>query len=166
MATTNNVTRLLQAHKIPFTPFELPAEKIGAQETAWLLDVPPETVFKTIVVLPPNPGKPALAIIPATAKADLKKVAAVLGEKKVSVPSQREAEQITGLQAGGISPLALIHKGFQVLLDHSALTQEQIYVSGGQRGLQIRLAPQALIELTRARTADIARPLSDEAHKD
>jgi Cys-tRNA(Pro)/Cys-tRNA(Cys) deacylase len=155
--TANNVTRLLDARKIKYQAFELPAEKRGALETARLLNVPPEIVFKTIVIVRPKPGKPILAVIPGTSEADLKAIAAVLGEKKVSLPSQREAETLTGLQAGGISPLALINRGFQVLLDHSARYYPEIHVSGGQLGLNIRLPVQALIDLTRARTANISK---------
>jgi Cys-tRNA(Pro)/Cys-tRNA(Cys) deacylase len=156
--TANNVTRLLDSRKIKYQAFDLPAEKRGALDTARLLNVPPEVVFKTIVIVRPKPGKPILAVIPGSSEADLKAIAAALGEKKVSLPSQREAETLTGLQAGGISPLALINRGFQVLLDHSALDHPEIHVSGGQLGLNIRLPVQALIDLTRARTANISKP--------
>jgi Cys-tRNA(Pro)/Cys-tRNA(Cys) deacylase len=60
------------------------------------------------------------------------------------------------LQAGGISPLALINKGFQVVIDSSAQNFSQIHVSGGQRGLNIRLSPLDLAKLTNARFAVIA----------
>lgn len=154
----NNVTRSLDSRKIKYQSFELPAEKLSALETARFLNVPPDEVFKTIVVTRSQPGKPILAMIPGTAEADLKAIAAASGEKKVSLPSQRQAETITGLQAGGISALALINKGFQVLIDSSALNYAEIHVSGGQLGLNIRLPVQALIELTRARPAAIAKP--------
>lgn len=158
MPVVNNVTRLLDARKIKYSAFETPVEKLGALETARLLDLPPEIVFKTIVVLRAKPGKPILAIIPGPHQVDLKLLAAALNEKKVTLPSEREAEQLTGLQAGGISPLALINKGFQMALDESALAHAEIHISGGQRGLNIALAPQALIDLTRARVAKISAP--------
>ena len=159
---TNNVTRLLDSRKIAYTAFELPPEKIGALETAALLGVPPQIVFKTIVVVRAKPAKPILAVIPGDAEADLKAIAALVGEKKVHIPTQREAEQITGLQAGGISPLALLQKGFTVLLDESAQTHGQIHISGGQRGLNLRLPVDALVSLTRARLAPICtRPPAD-----
>ena len=63
---------------------------------------------------------------------------------------------MTGLQTGGISPLALINKGFQVVLDESIRSHNQIFISGGQRGLNIELTPKDLIKLTNARTAKIA----------
>ena len=147
----NNITRLLDAKKIPYTAFELPAEKLGAHETARLLNVPLEQVFKTIVVTREGKGKPILAVVPGSAEVDLKSLAKALGEKKLHLPTEREAEQLTGLQVGGISPLALINKGFQVVLDSSAGKYQEIHISGGQRGLNIRLPVEALISLTHAR---------------
>lgn len=154
--TANNVTRLLDARKIPYTAFDLPAEKLGAVEAAQILNVPAEQVFKTIVIKREGRGKPVLAVVPGPREVDLKALAKALGEKKMILTTQREAEQLTGLQAGGISPLALLNKGFQVVLDSSAADFAEIYISGGQRGLNIRLPVQALIDLTRARTAPIS----------
>jgi len=157
----NNITRMLEAKKIPFTALELPEEKLGAIETARQLGVENYLIYKTIVVLREKPGKPMLVVVPGGSKVDLKRVAAVVGEKKVHVPPQREAEALTGLQAGGISPLALINKGFQVFLDAGAQKMEQIHISGGQRGLIIRLPVKALVDLTHARFAEVSMP--DEA---
>ena len=157
MPITNNVTRMLDSHKIPYTAYDLPNEKLGALETARLLDVDPATVFKTIVVLRDKPGKPLLIVVSGTSEVDLKLLAAALGEKKVHLPSEREAEALTHLQAGGISPLALINKGFQVLIDSSAQGFAEIHVSGGQRGLNIRLSVKDLAKLTNARFAQVSR---------
>jgi Cys-tRNA(Pro)/Cys-tRNA(Cys) deacylase len=154
---TNNVTRLLDQRKIAYKAFELPPEKIGAVETARLLGVDPNLVFKTIVVVREKGSKPLLAVIPGDRSVNLKALGAFLGEKKVKLPTQREAEALTGLQAGGISPLALINRGFQVVIDSAALEYAQIHISGGQRGLNLRLAVKALIELTHARTAAISQ---------
>jgi len=144
----NNITRLLDSRKIPYTAFELPAEKLGASETAQLLNVPPEQVFKTIVVTREGKGKHILAIVPGTSEVDLKALARALGEKKVSLPTEREAERLTGL--------ALVNRGFQVVLDTSAQSFEQIHISGGQRGLNILLPVSALISLTNASVANIS----------
>jgi Cys-tRNA(Pro)/Cys-tRNA(Cys) deacylase len=160
MTSVNNVTRFLDAKKIKYTAYETPVEKLGALETARILNIPPQRVFKTIVVTPQKPGKPILALIPGTAQVDLKLIAIVLGEKKVNLPTEREAEDLTGLQAGGISPLALIHKGFQVIIDDSAQKFAEINVSAGQRGLNIALSPADLAQLTHARFAHISSPLN------
>ncbi len=154
-----NVTRLLDQRGIPYTAFELPAEKLGALETARRLGMPPEQVFKTIVVLRPGGGKPILAVVPGTTEVNLKALARAAGEKKLKLATQAEAERLTGLQVGGISPLALLHRPFQVFLDESAMQFEEIHISGGKRGLNIRLPVQALVELSRARVAAIGRAI-------
>jgi Cys-tRNA(Pro)/Cys-tRNA(Cys) deacylase len=153
----NNVTRLLDSHKIPYTAFEFPPEKLGADEVARLLDVMPEQVFKTIVVAREGKGKPILAVTSGPSEVDLKALAKAVGEKKLVLPTEREAERLTGLQAGGISPLALLNRGFQVVIDETAQLFDEIYISGGQRGLDILLPVQALVELTNAIYADFAR---------
>ena len=158
MPIVNNVTRLLDARKIPYKVFELPVEKLGALETARLLDVEPATVYKTIVVTREKPKKPLLVVVPGPNQVDLKALAAFLGEKKVFLPTEREAESLTGLQAGGISPLALLNKGFQVVLDSSAQEQAEIHISGGQRGLNLRISVEAFLRLTNARLGSVSRP--------
>jgi Cys-tRNA(Pro)/Cys-tRNA(Cys) deacylase len=157
MSTINNITRYLDSHEISYIAFETPVEKLGALETAEFLNVPAETVFKTIVVTRDKSRKPILAVIPGPNNVDLKLLAAFLGEKKVHLPTESEAEQLTGLQAGGISPLALINRGFQVVVDSAAQNHSQIHISGGQRGLNIKLPVADLIKLTNARVASISR---------
>ena len=155
MSVTNNVTRFLDSRKVKYTAYELPVEKLGAVEAAQFLNVPVEQVFKTIVTKREK-GKPVLAVIPGPRVVDLKLLASFLGEKKMHLPTEREAEQLTGLQAGGISPLALINKGFQVVIDSSAQDFEIIYISGGQRGLNIQLGVKDLAALVNARFGDVS----------
>lgn len=156
MTITNNVTRLLDSKKIKYKAHSLPLEKVSALEAAEIIGVPPRMVYKTIVAVRPKGGKPILSLIPAEMELDLKALAKTLGEKKISLASHDEAEKLTGLQTGGISPLALINKGFQVVADDSIKTLEQFIISGGQRGLNIQLAPDDAIKLVNARLAKIA----------
>jgi len=158
MATVNNVTRLLDALGIQYHRFELPPEKLGALETARLLGAPPESVFKTIVVLTERRAKSLLVLVPGTRVVDLKKVAVAIGERRVRLPSEREAETITGLQAGGISPLALRKKGFRVLIDDAARHLAEVHISGGRRGLNIRMKVDDLVEFTDARFGSLSSP--------
>ncbi len=159
---TNNVTRFLDAKKVPYQALQLTSEKRSALETAEFLGVEPGSIYKTIVVVR-STGKPILAVVPGPNRVDLKLLAAVVGEKKLSLPSEREAEQLTGLQAGGISPLALINKGFQIILDASAQSRSEIHVSGGQREVNIRLKVKDLVELTRARIAEISHAVEEKS---
>ena len=156
MSVTNNVTRFLDSRKVKYAAHELPTEKLGAVEAAQLLNLPMEQVFKTIVTKREK-GKPVLAVIPGPHVVDLKLLASFLGEKKMHLPTEREAEQLTGLQAGGISPLALINKGFQVVIDSAANEFDEIYISGGQRGLNIQLGVSDLAKLVNAKMGNVSR---------
>lgn len=153
----NNVTRLLDQRKIQYTVFDLPAEKLGAEVTAEKLGVSPAIVYKTIVVKREGRGKSILAVVPGDSEVDLKKLAKAVGEKKVYLTTQKEAETLTGLQAGGISPLALLNRGFETVLDQSAQYHAEIHISGGQWGLNIRLSVKDFVKLTNARLAEISR---------
>lgn len=158
MPVTNNVTRFLDSRKIKYVAHELPAEKLGAVEAAQFMGVSDAQVFKTIVTTREK-GKPVLAVVPGPHVVDLKLLAAFLGEKKMSLPSEREAEALTGLQAGGISPLALINKGFQVVIDSAAQEFTEIYISGGQRGMDIQLPVADLIKLVNAKVGLVSRKI-------
>jgi Cys-tRNA(Pro)/Cys-tRNA(Cys) deacylase len=126
-------------------------------EAAQFLGVEAEQVFKTIVITREGKGKAILALVPGPGEVDLKALAQAVGERKLHLPTEREAERLTGLQAGGISPLALIGRPFQVVIDETAQLFDGIYISGGQRGLNIRLAPDALLQLSGAQYAPISR---------
>ena len=154
----NNVTRLLQANKIPFETFELPNIKLSAEETAKLLNIPVSIVYKTIIFKPDSPGKPIAALIPANRTADLKKIALTIHEKKVHFPTPTEAEKLTGLQIGGITAIALLNKGFRIILDQTSSSLEWFHISGGQRGLNIKLKVSDFVSITNAQVADISNP--------
>ena len=156
MTITNNVTRFLDSRKVKYSAHEVPAEKLGAVEVAQLMGAPARQVFKTIVTKREK-GKPVLAVIPAPHVVDLKLLASFLGEKKMHLPTEREAEQLTGLQAGGISPLALINKGFQVVIDAAAQSFDEIYISGGHRGLDVLLGVGDLVKLVNAKVGMVSR---------
>ncbi|MDO9088047.1 MAG: YbaK/EbsC family protein [Anaerolineaceae bacterium] len=152
----NNVTRFLNARKIQYELFEIPGGKHGAQETAKFLNVPDNCVFKTIVLKPVVPGKPILGVIPANQTADLKKIAKLLNQKKIEFPEPHEAEEVTGLQTGGISALALLNKGFKILLDETANSMDWMHVSAGQIGLNIKIKVRDFVKLTNAKIAIIS----------
>ncbi len=144
---------------VAFDTAVYPTTMRDAEEIADLLGAPAASVFKTLVVQPPAPtgrfSKPLLVIIPANKQLDLKKLAKVVGAKKVKMASHNEAEELTGLQVGGISPLALLNKGFLMYIDQSVRDQSQIYISSGQRGTQIILAAKDLLRVTKAKPVDV-----------
>lgn len=155
-----NAMRLLDARKIKYTAKVYDATRAfhDAVEAAALIGAPVERVYKTLVVLRDAPGqrKPMLVMIPAGSQIDLKRLAKEVGEKRLRMAAQREAEQLTGLQAGGISALALLNRGFEVYLDASAEALEAIHVSAGMRGVDIEVPVKDLIAVTRAKVVRAA----------
>lgn len=152
---TNNVTRFLTAKNINFETYEFQHEKLSAVEVANILGVELGQVFKSIVCTRMEKGKAIVAIVPANFTVDLKKLAKLFNEKKLKPATHDEAERLTGLQTGGISPLALLNKGFEFAIDETCQVFDQIYLSAGERGLQVKLSSLDLIELIQAQTADI-----------
>lgn len=157
MSIKNNATRILEKNNITYVAHEYTTEKLSAIEIADLIGFPHARVFKTIVTLRSGRGKPILAIVPGNAEVDMKALAKAMGEKKVTLAKHAEAEKITKLQTGGISPLALLNKPFDTIIDQTALDYTTICVSGGQRGLNIELSPNDLIELVKASTGQFIR---------
>ena len=155
----NNVTRLLDGKKVVYTvhTYTYSEEVHSATDVADAIGAPQAQVFKTLVALDVAPGqKPALVVIPGDETLDLKKLAKVVGAKKMQMAARAEAERLTGLLAGGISPLALINRGFVVYLDSRARNFQHIYISAGERGAQVGIGVDDLIKLTNARVVDLA----------
>ncbi len=155
MAAKLNSMRLLEQHKIPYEVVEYPDTLRDAEEIAEVLGAPPFLVYKTLVVEPEGSSKPVLVMIAANRQLDLKRLAAAAGAKKVRMAAHKDAEAMTGLKVGGISALALTHKNWTVFLDQPATQHQHILISAGQRGLDLRVPTLALINVLRARLADI-----------
>jgi Cys-tRNA(Pro)/Cys-tRNA(Cys) deacylase len=154
-----NAMRVLDARGIPYQAYQYDPAIHSAEEVAQVLGMPAERVFKTLVVMPEK-GRAILAIVPGNHELDLKKLAQAAEEKKLRMATQREAEATTGLLVGGISALALLHKGFRTFLDASAEQHDRILVSAGQRGINLQVGVRDFLAVSGANLADIARPIS------
>lgn len=155
----NNVTRFLESKKVAFKvyTYDYEAGIESAVQVANAIGLPPDQVFKTLVALADQPNrKPMLVIIPGPDTLDLKALAKATNLKKAKMATHAEAEHLTGLQTGGISPLALINKGFEVYLSDQAQAFDTIAVSAGQRGANIQVGVKELIKLTNARVVKLA----------
>lgn len=130
-----------------------PAAESFGMEAAEALGLDPATVFKTL--LAEVDGSATVAIVPVTGQLDLKALAAARGGKRARMMEVAAAERLTGYVVGGISPLGQ-RKALPTVIDASAGALPTIYVSGGQRGLDIGIAPQDLAQLTDAAYAPIA----------
>ena len=144
--------KVLEGRKVPYEVVTFPDDLHDAEVIAELLGVSADLVYKTLVVMPPAPGqKPLLVMIPANRQLDLKQLAVALNAKKLHMAPHREAEEMTGLQVGGISALALLNRGFTVYLDESARTKDSVYVSAGKRGINLKVPVASLAKITNAR---------------
>lgn len=153
MAEKLNSMRVLDQQKVVYTVREFPDSIHSADGVADHFGLPRDTVYKTLVVLPPS-GKACLVMVAGSRELDLKKVAKALGQKKVQMAAHSEAEKLTGLQTGGISALALLHKNFAVYIDRPALELERVLVSAGKRGVNVELPVADLMRITKAKAIE------------
>lgn len=124
------------------------AERVGLQ-AAESLGVPPARVLKTLMAL--VDGRPVCVLVPSDREVGMKKLAAAFGGKAAQMMRPAEAERFTGYHVGGISPFGQ-KKAAPVAMEEAALAHARVFVNGGQRGLQLELAP-----------ADILRALNGKA---
>ena len=152
-----NAARLLDTLGIAYElhQVDVDPDHLSAADMARRLGVPEEQVFKTLVTRGDRSGV-LMACIPAAAELDLKALAAASGNKHVEMVHLKEVQPLTGYIRGGCSPLAA-KKAYPVFLDESAILQERIYVSAGQRGVQLLLAPDDLVSAAHAVYAALVR---------
>ena len=154
-----NVMRILDQKKIPYTA-RFYQEDQGPEGTreygvhiAEALGQDPARGFKTLVARGSS-GAIHVFEVPAPDTLDLKKAARAAGEKSVELLHVAEINAVTGYIRGGCSPVGM-KKPYPVIFHTTALDHDTIYISGGRIGAQVELAPQALLELLGAGTADI-----------
>jgi Cys-tRNA(Pro)/Cys-tRNA(Cys) deacylase len=145
--------RLLDAHNVQYEVLVFPSDVHSADGAAAALALDPATVYKTLVVQRAR-GKPLLVMVAGDREIDLGALAASVGERKLRMAAHRDAEALTGLQVGGISALALLNRGFEVCIDRAARSQDEIAISAGRRGLDVRLRVEDLVRVTGARWVD------------
>jgi Cys-tRNA(Pro)/Cys-tRNA(Cys) deacylase len=157
-AATPAITALLAAgvrHEVLQYHHDPRRESFGAEaaeELARTEGIDPQQVFKTLVIALPKAL--AVAVVPVPAKLSLKAAAAALGAPKATMADRAAAERSTGYVIGGISPLGQ-RRPLPTVLDTSALGWDRVLCSAGKRGWDVAVAPQDLIRLTNAVTADI-----------
>ncbi len=150
-----NVMRILEQHKIPYTPHEYPHGKdaVDGVHVAQLLGQNPAQVFKTLVARGKSGGI-YVFVIPVQEELHLKKAAKAVGEKAVEMVHVRELLGLTGYVRGGCSPVGL-KKPYPVTIDEQSLSFPTVIVSAGKIGFQIELSPADLLALVGGQTADL-----------
>ncbi|WP_165063856.1 Cys-tRNA(Pro) deacylase [Paludisphaera rhizosphaerae] len=156
-----NAVRLLDRLGIPYElrDYEVDPDDLVAESVARKVGLPPEQVFKTLVVRGDKHGV-CLAVVPADCELDLKAIAKATGDKKVDTVPLKEVEPLTGYIRGGVTAMAC-KKAYPVYLEETAELFDVISVSAGIRGVQVFLAPAGYIRAVDARVASIAKARSE-----
>ena len=150
-----NAARLLDKAKIGYEliPYEVDENDLAATHVAESLGEPIERVFKTLVLKGDKNGH-FVCVIPGDKEVDLKVAAKISGNKKCDLIPMKELLPTTGYIRGGCTPIGM-KKPFPTFIDETCLLFDYIYISAGQRGLQLRLSPTELISYTKAQTAEL-----------
>ena len=142
MSKVTRATKMLEQAGVAFTvhtyDYDGDADRIGLQ-AAEALGEEPSRVLKSLMAL--VDGKPVCVIIPSDREVSMKKLAAAFGGKSAQMMKPADAERLSGYKVGGISPFGQM-KPPRAAIEEQAMAHDQVYINGGQRGLQVRLNPR------------------------
>ncbi|WP_024953820.1 Cys-tRNA(Pro) deacylase [Sulfurospirillum arcachonense] len=155
MIKKTNAARLLDRHKVSYELLEYKVDEddLSAIHVAELTGVDIKTVFKTLVCLDEK-NQPLVACIAGDDELDLKALAKAAGCKKCTMLPLKDVLKTTGYIRGGCSPFGM-KKLYPTFLDESALSQSDILVSAGQRGLQLKIKPQNILDILNAKSTKL-----------
>ena len=155
MAKTTRATQFLDKAGVTYTvhayDYDPGAERIGLQ-AAEAMGVSPDVVLKTLMA--EVDGKPVCVVLPSDREVSMKKLAAAFRGKSANMMKPPVAEKVTGYVVGGISPFGQ-KKAVPTVFEIEAMAHDLVYMNGGQRGLQVRLAPADAVAAAKAITAAI-----------
>jgi Cys-tRNA(Pro)/Cys-tRNA(Cys) deacylase len=155
MSKITRATQALEKLGVKFTlhayDYDPDAASIGLQ-AAEALGVLPARVLKTLMA--EVDGKPVCAVVPSDCEVSMKKLASAFEAKAAKMMRPADAERLTGYHVGGISPFGQKRR-VPVAIEAAALGHASVFLNGGQRGLQVELAPQDAVKAAGA----IARAL-------
>jgi Cys-tRNA(Pro)/Cys-tRNA(Cys) deacylase len=169
-----NGTRFLETLGIPFElrEYEVDPDDLSAISVAKKVGMPPEQVFKTLLVTA-GPGIYRFAVIPGDAEVDFKKLARASGLRKLEMAPLKDVQPLTGYIRGGVTVFGA-RKPYPVYVDETVILFDKISVSAGARGVQLILSPDDYLRAVQALevevqtadlTKDIPKPSSPEAHR-
>lgn len=155
MASKTNAVRLVQQAGFACVEkfYAYDENDLNGNHAAHAIGYPPEQVFKTLVARGPRTGINVFCI-PVCCELDLKKAAKAAGDKSMEMLPVKELLPITGYIRGGCSPIGM-KKKYPTYIDETCILYDKIAVSAGERGHQMLLPPEAIIEITKANPVDI-----------
>ncbi len=151
-----NAARLLDAKGIAYelAEYEVDENDLSATKLALKIGQNIEQIFKTLVLRGDKTGV-FIAVVAGSSEVDLKKAAKISGNKNCAMVHQKELLGLTGYIRGGCSPLGM-KKPYPIYIDESCLLFNIIFISAGQRGLQLKINPEDLITVVGAVVGDLA----------
>ena len=149
-----NAMRQLDRKRVKYIVRSYEGGALSGTEVAAALGQNPAQVFKTLVTVGKSGGH-YVFMLPVAASLDLKKAAAAVKEKSLSMLPQKELLPLTGYVHGGCSPIGM-KKQFPTVLHESAAQYKTICFSAGRIGLQIEMSPAALADVVPLQTAEVA----------
>ncbi len=151
-----NAARMLDAREIFYelAEYEVDESDLSATTLAKKIGQDVEQIFKTLVLRGDKTGV-FVAVVPGNAEVDLKKAAKISGNKNCAMVLQKELLGLTGYIRGGCSPLSM-KKPYPIYIHETCQLFDTIFVSAGQRGLQLKINPEDLIRITEATVCDLA----------
>jgi Cys-tRNA(Pro)/Cys-tRNA(Cys) deacylase len=154
----SNAVRLLDELRISYElrEYEVDPDDLSAESVAAKIGLPPDQVFKTLVVKGDRNGV-SMAVVPGDAELDLKALAKLSGDRRVEMVPLKDVQPLTGYIRGGVTALAA-KKRFPVYVDETAILFDVISVSAGVRGTQILLNPGDYVAAVNGTTGPIAKP--------
>lgn len=156
MAKTTRATQALDragvAYRVATYDYDPGADRIGLA-AAEALGVDPARVLKTLMAQ--VDGKPVCVVLPSDREVSMKKLAAVFGGRSAQMMKPADAERITGYHVGGVSPFGQ-KRASPTAVAAEALDHPRVFINGGQRGLQVEIAPVDAVRALDARVADLA----------
>jgi Cys-tRNA(Pro)/Cys-tRNA(Cys) deacylase len=152
-----NAARLLDSLGIRYElrEYEVDPQMLDAESVAHKIGLPPEQVFKTLVVRGDRNGV-CFAVVPGDTELDEKALARLTADRKVELVPLKEVTPLTGYIRGGVTALAA-KKEYPVFVDETVELFDVIAVSAGMRGAQLVVAPADYVRATGAVTGPIAR---------
>jgi Cys-tRNA(Pro)/Cys-tRNA(Cys) deacylase len=154
MSKTNAV-RILESNKLRYTlhTYDVDENDLSGITVAEKISADPDSVFKTLVATGDKTGT-LVFCLPVTEELNLKKAASISGNKSIELVKVKDLLNLTGYIRGGCSPIGM-KKKFPVYIDETAQLFDEIYISAGMRGMQIKLSPPDLSAVTDASFCDL-----------
>lgn len=156
-STKTNAMRILEQAGIPYEVREYTYDEdhLGGDHVVAQLGEDPDTVFKTLVARGEKKGIMVFCI-PVNEELDLKKAAQAAGDKRIEMVHVKELFGLTGYIRGGCSPVGM-KKKYPTFIEETALLFDEIFLSGGARGVQIEVNPEQLISFLEAEPCEVVK---------